>query len=94
MYRPLWLAAGLGALGFMAGIGFAAYADNPASAPALPTAPGLQVVSSSTSLQSFLWIYDPHAQTIVFCYSAAQPATGPQYDFACRSRGVNDAFTP
>lgn len=56
-----------------------------------PPATRPQIVSSSTNLQSFLWVYDDAERTITFCFTAASPATGPQYDFSCRKHALSDA---
>jgi hypothetical protein len=61
-------------------------------APEAPPTTHPQIVSSSTSLQSFLWVYDDIGRTITFCFSAASPPTGPQYDFSCKNHPMTDTY--
>jgi len=79
-----------GVLGLVAGAGLVTIAMGASEAP--PPAPPArpQIVSSSTNLQSFLWVYDEAGHTITFCYTAATPPTGPQYDFSCRTHAATD----
>ena len=69
-----------------------------ASQPSMPPngnlAAARQMTSSSTSLQSFLWILDGGGSKITFCFTTASPETGPQYDFSCRSRTILEADVP
>lgn len=82
-----------GVLGLVAGAGLVTIAMGASEAP--PPAPPArpQIVSSSTNLQSFLWVYDDASRTITFCFTAASPPTGPQYDFSCKSHSMSDAAT-
>jgi hypothetical protein len=83
-----------GVVGVAAGAGLAAIAMGAsAPPPAQQQSTRPQIVSSSTNLQSFLWVYDDIGRTITFCFTAASPPTGPQYDFSCRSHPMNDATT-
>lgn len=97
MLHRVRFAAVLSTSALAAGIALVAFAQGgaspPAPASATPSA-AVKIVSSSTNLQSFLWIMDDNARTITFCYSAASPETGPQYDFGCRTRPIKDAITP
>lgn len=77
-----------GVLGVAAGAGLLTIAMGAAEAPPMLRP---QIVSSSTNLQSFLWVYDDVERTITFCFTAASPATGPQYDFTCRKHAIGDA---
>jgi hypothetical protein len=87
----LFIASGV--LGLVAGAGLVTLAMGASEAP--PPAPMRpQIVSSSTNLQSFLWVYDDTGRTITFCYTAASPATGPQYDFSCRNHPMSDGSNP
>ncbi|HUC64662.1 MAG TPA: hypothetical protein VMA53_04485 [Stellaceae bacterium] len=82
-----------GVLGLVAGAGLVTLAMGASEAPQpAPIRP--QIVSSSTNLQSFLWVYDDTGRTVTFCFTAASPANGPQYDFSCRSHPISDAVTP
>jgi hypothetical protein len=85
------LVAASGLVGLAAGVGLLTIAMGASEAPP-PSTPSArpQVVSSSTGLQSFLWVYDDTGRTITFCYTAATPPTGPQYDFSCRTHPVSD----
>lgn len=77
-----------GAIGVAAGAGLLTIAMGASEAPPVMRP---QIVSSSTNLQSFLWVYDDAEHTITFCFTAASPATGPQYDFSCRKHAATDA---
>jgi hypothetical protein len=66
-------------------------ASQPSAPPSASSASARQVTSSSTGLQSFLWILDGGGAKITFCFSTASPETGPQYDFSCRSRTIVEA---
>jgi hypothetical protein len=80
-----------GLVGLAAGAGLLTIAMGASEAPP-PSTPSThpQIVSSSTNLQSFLWVYDDTGRTITLCYTAATPPTGPQYDFSCRTHPVTD----
>lgn len=90
MVTRFGLAAALGIVGFAAGAGLMTVALG-ASAPPPMTHP--QIVSSSTNLQSFLWVFEEGSRTITFCFTAASPPSGPQYDFSCRTHPLNEAVT-
>jgi hypothetical protein len=78
-----------GAIGVAAGAGLLTITMGASETSPQPMRP--QIVSSSTNLQSFLWVYDEVGRTITFCFTAATPATGPQYDFSCRSHPMAEA---
>jgi hypothetical protein len=82
-----------GVIGVAAGAGLVAIAMGASEPPAQQQPMRPQIVSSSTNLQSFLWVYDDIGRTITFCFTAATPPTGPQYDFSCRSHPMNEAAT-
>lgn len=79
-----------------AGIALVAFAQGAARPPSASATQGaaIKVASSSTNLQSFLWVMDDNTRTITFCFSTSSPETAPQYDFGCRTRPMNDATTP
>ena len=70
---------------------FAQGVSSQASGSGQPAGGAVEVVSSSTNMQSFLWIIDDRNNTITFCFTTASPETGPQYDFGCRQRPTKDA---
>jgi hypothetical protein len=80
-----------GAIGVAAGAGLLSI-TMAASEPS--PGPRPQIVSSSTNLQSFLWVYDDAEHVVTFCFTAASPANGPQYDFSCRRHALADGGTP
>jgi hypothetical protein len=82
-----------GVLGLVAGAGLVTIAMGASEAPPPPPPVHPQIVSSSTNLQSFLWVYDDTGRTVTFCFTAASPPNGPQYDFSCRSHTITDAVT-
>jgi hypothetical protein len=84
------LVAASGFVGLAAGVGLLTIAMGASQAPPPTPSAHPQVASSSTNLQSFLWVYDDTGRTITFCYSAATPPTGPQYDFSCRTHPMTD----
>jgi len=58
------------------------------------SASDLHAVSSATSMQSFLWVFDGGGHAVTFCFSVSSPETAPQYDFKCRTRTLTDAGVP
>jgi hypothetical protein len=73
---------------------FSQTASQPSPPPSGSPASAQQMTSSSTGLQSFLWILDGGGSKITFCFSTASPETGPQYDFSCRSRTIHESNVP
>jgi hypothetical protein len=97
MMRHLRLVAILVSIGVAGGgalVAFAQSISNGAAPSGMAAESSVKVAASSTPLQSFLWIYDGGARTVLFCYSASTPETGPQYDFKCRARTLADAVAP
>jgi hypothetical protein len=94
-YR-LGFVSALVALVSAGGVGLMAFAQNPAPDSTTPAASmhQLYALSSSTQLQTFLWLFDGGTRTVTLCYSAATPETGPQYDFKCRERSLSEATMP
>ena len=56
----------------------------PQQAVALTNASGLLIASSSTALQSFVWIADEVSDEITLCKTTSTAPLGPQYDFDCK----------
>jgi hypothetical protein len=44
----------------------------------------LLIASSSTALQSFVWIADEASGEITLCKTTSTASMGPQYDFDCK----------
>lgn len=87
------LAAVLGVLAICGAAGLAAYAQVAPPPSAIGAAPGsgLRVTASATNVQSFVWMVDENARTIMFCFTVSAPPTSPQYDFSCRTKTFTEA---
>lgn len=90
MVARVALVFAVGLVGIAAGAGLATIAVGASEAP---PATHPQIVSSSTGLQSFLWVYDDAARMVTFCFTAASPPNGPQYDFSCRRHAISEAIS-
>jgi hypothetical protein len=96
MLRHLKLIAVPVIVGFGGGAALVAYGQS-ATGPAHPASPAainahVQIFSSSTSNQSFLWMVDGDSQKITFCMTLSQTPTEAQYDFSCQTKAIAAAI--